>query len=206
MLFKSFIDYVLKNFRDLTKLEDGLGEKVVMFVHFMVAFVGSIVLALVKGWQLALVCMASLPVTFIVVGIVAMVIALAFYMTHFLFLHPNLYFKITGKLAKQEMSAYAKAGSVAEEVFGAIRTVVGFGGQEKEGERYATNLVDARKINIKKGFFAGLGFGLLWFFIYATYALAFWYGVGLVIEHRSLPADEIVYTAGTMFTVRFFVY
>lgn len=55
-------------------MEDGLGEKVVMFVHFMVAFVGSIVLALVKGWQLALVCMASLPVTFIVVGIVAMVI------------------------------------------------------------------------------------------------------------------------------------
>lgn len=44
-----------------------------MFVHFMVAFVGSIILALVKGWQLALVCMASLPVTFIVVGIVAMV-------------------------------------------------------------------------------------------------------------------------------------
>lgn len=81
MIFKSFIDCVLKNFRDLTKLEDGLGEKVVMFVHFMVAFVGSIVLALVKGWQLALVCMASLPVTFIVVGIVAMVIALAFYMT-----------------------------------------------------------------------------------------------------------------------------
>lgn len=100
------------------------------------------------------------------------------------------------------MSAYAKAGAVAEEVFGAIRTVVGFGGQDKEGERYANNLVDARKINIKKGFFAGLGFGLLWFFIYATYALAFWYGVGLVIEHRDLPPEEMVYDAGTMFTVR----
>lgn len=67
------------SFRDLTKLEDGLGEKVVMFVHFMVAFIGSIVLALVKGWQLALVCMASLPVTFIVVGVVAVVIQLTFY-------------------------------------------------------------------------------------------------------------------------------
>lgn len=69
----------LINSRDLTKLEDGLGEKVVMFVHFMVAFVGSIVLALVRGWQLALVCMASLPVTFIVVGIVAMVITFWLY-------------------------------------------------------------------------------------------------------------------------------
>lgn len=99
------------------------------------------------------------------------------------------------------MSAYAKAGAVAEEVFSAIRTVVGFGGQDRESERYATNLVDARKINIKKGFFAGLGFGMLWFFIYATYALAFWYGVGLVIEHKPLPPEEQVYTAGNMFTV-----
>lgn len=80
---------MIKLFRDLTKLEQGLGEKVVMFVHFMVAFIGSIILAIAKGWQLALVCMASLPVSFIVVGVVAM---------------------ITGKLAKEEMSAYAKAG------------------------------------------------------------------------------------------------
>lgn len=90
---------------------------------------------------------------------------------------------------------------MAEEVFGAIRTVVGFGGQDKEANRYATNLVDARKINIKKSFFAGLGFGLLWFFIYATYALSFWYGVGLVVDHKPLPPDEQVYTAGVMFTV-----
>lgn len=88
-------------------------------------------------------------------------------------------------------------------MFGAIRTVVGFGGQDKETNRYSTNLVDARKINIKKGFFAGLGFGLLWFFIYATYALSFWYGVGLVIEHKPLPAEEQVYTPGVMFTVKF---
>ncbi|KAG4065501.1 hypothetical protein HA402_013271 [Bradysia odoriphaga] len=150
----------------------------------MIAFIGSTILALAKGWQLALVCMSSLPVSFIVVGIIAM---------------------ITGKLAKQEMSAYAKAGAVAEEVFGAIRTVVGFSGQDKEANRYASNLVDARKVNIKKSFFAGLGFGMLWFFIYAMYALSFWYGVGLVIDHKLLSADDQVYTAGVMFTVFFSV-
>lgn len=94
--------------------------------------------------------------------------------------------------------------AVAEEVFGAIRTVVGFGGQDKETHRYAKNLVDARRINIKKSFFAGLGFGLLWFFIYATYALSFWYGVGLVIDHKQLPPEEQIYTPGVMFTVNFF--
>ncbi|KAL7735124.1 hypothetical protein ACLKA6_001989 [Drosophila palustris] len=56
---------------DLSKMEDGLGEKVVIFVHFIVAFIGSIVQAFVKGWQLSLVCLTSLPVTFIVMGFVA---------------------------------------------------------------------------------------------------------------------------------------
>lgn len=88
-------------------------------------------------------------------------------------------------------------------MFGAIRTVVGFRGEDKESNRYATNLVDARKVNIKKSFFAGLGFGLLWFFIYATYALSFWYGVGLVIDHKQLTPDEQIYTPGIMFTVNF---
>lgn len=34
------------------------------------------------------------------------------------------------------LDAYAKAGAVADEVLGAIRTVVAFGGQDKECERY----------------------------------------------------------------------
>lgn len=38
--------------------------------------------------------------------------------------------------SSKELSAYAKAGSVAEEVLGAIRTVAAFGGQTKECNRY----------------------------------------------------------------------
>ena len=33
---------------------------------------------------------------------------------------------------KKELDAYAKAGAVAEEVLGAVRTVYAFGGQKKE--------------------------------------------------------------------------
>ena len=40
----------------------------------------------------------------------------------------------TGK----ELKAYAKAGAVAEEVLGAIRTVYAFGGQKKECDRSYT--------------------------------------------------------------------
>ena len=41
---------------------------------------------------------------------------------------------ITGATT-EELKAYAKAGAVAEEVIGSIRTVVAFGGQNKELDR-----------------------------------------------------------------------
>lgn len=65
--------FMLNHFRDLTKLEDGLGEKVAMAIHFFSAFLGSLILALVTGWQLALVCMASVPVSFVLIGVAAIV-------------------------------------------------------------------------------------------------------------------------------------
>lgn len=40
---------------------------------------------------------------------------------------------------KRELQAYAQAGAVAEEVLGAIRTVVAFGGQERESKRWCSN-------------------------------------------------------------------
>jgi hypothetical protein len=43
------------------------------------------------------------------------------------------------------------------------------------------------------------GFGLLWFFIYGSYALAFWYGVKLVLQDRGDPSGT--YDAGNMVTV-----
>ncbi|KAM8712490.1 hypothetical protein ACLKA7_012923 [Drosophila subpalustris] len=166
---------------DLSKMEDGLGEKVVIFVHFIVAFIGSIVLAFVKGWQLSLVCLTSLPVTFIAMGFVAVA---------------------TSKLAKQEVNVYAKASVVAEEALSGVRTVKAFEGEHKEASAYRINVVAAKELNIKRNMFSGIGFGLLWFFIYGSYALAFWYGVGLVIKGRHEPYYAN-YDPGTMITVFF---
>ena len=40
--------------------------------------------------------------------------------------------QVGAKFASQEQKQYAGAGAVAEEVLGAIRTVVSFGGEQKE--------------------------------------------------------------------------
>lgn len=68
--------------------------------------------------------------------------------------------------------------------------------------RYEENLTTAKDNNIRRNFFSGVGFGSLWFMIYASYALAFWYGVNLVFDEAGLDDSEKTYTAGVMTTVR----
>lgn len=63
----------LNNFRDLTKFEDGIGEKVSLFINFVVTFIALLILALVRGWELALICLIALPVTMLSLGIVVLV-------------------------------------------------------------------------------------------------------------------------------------
>ncbi|KAH8284597.1 hypothetical protein KR018_005431 [Drosophila ironensis] len=168
---------------DLSKMEDGLAEKVVMFVHYCVSFVGALVLAFVKGWQLSLVCLTSLPLTFVAMGLVSVA---------------------TARLAKKEVTMYAGAAVVAEGALSGIRTVKAFEGEAKEVAAYKESVVGAKFLNIKRNMFSGIGFGLLWFFIYASYSLAFWYGVGLVLKGYSDSYYEN-YTPGNMITVFFSV-
>ena len=103
------------HYRDLNKLEEGISEKCLHVVHSLSAFVGCIVLALLKGWELALISLSSLPVISITIGVIGF---------------------ISSRLSKNELEAYAKAGSIAEEVLSSIRTVVAFDGSNKESLRY----------------------------------------------------------------------
>ena len=57
-----------------------------------------------------------------------------------------------------------------------IRTVIAFGGEEKEIERYDKNLSLARRAGCMRGLLVAVGAGVMWFIIYGSYALAFWCG------------------------------
>lgn len=66
------------NFSDVVKLEDGIGEKLATFVFYQASFLSSIIMALTKGWKLALLCLISFPVTLSLVGIAALVSLLTY--------------------------------------------------------------------------------------------------------------------------------
>ncbi|KAK4872648.1 hypothetical protein RN001_014677 [Aquatica leii] len=177
-------DFASRIADDLKKIEEGIGEKASIVIFYETVFTTCILQVLILGWELALVCLVSFPVTTITVGFISW---------------------ISTKLAKQEIDAYGEAGSIAEETLSSIRTVVAFGGQQKEEDRYNQLLLFACKNNIKRLFFNGISNGFMWFFVYASYSLGFWYGVRLIIRERTVPEDEAVYDAGTMVSIFFSV-
>ncbi|XP_063564719.1 phosphatidylcholine translocator ABCB4 isoform X2 [Gorilla gorilla gorilla] len=146
---------------DISKISEGIGDKVGMFFQAVATFFAGFIVGFIRGWKLTLVIMAISPI----LGLSAAVWA-----------------KILSAFSDKELAAYAKAGAVAEEALGAIRTVIAFGGQNKELERYQKHLENAKEIGIKKAISANISMGIAFLLIYASYALAFWYGSTLVIS------------------------
>ncbi|XP_064410826.1 ATP-binding cassette, sub-family B (MDR/TAP), member 4 [Latimeria chalumnae] len=161
---------------DISKINEGIGDKVAMLFQSLSTFVAGFVIGFVKGWKLTLVIVAISPVMGVSVA---------------------LWSKVLTSFSSKEQNVYAKAGSVAEEVLSAIRTVVAFGGQEKEIQRYHKNLIDAKNIGIRKAIVTSVSIGFTFFIIYASYALAFWYGSTLILQEE--------YSIGKVLTVFFSV-
>lgn len=111
--------------------------------------------------------------------------------------------QLSTKFSKQELEAYGAAGAIAEETLGSIRTVVAFEGQEKEFYRYQKHLITAQNNNIRKNLFAAISNGIMWFFVFASYALSFYYGVELILEEKYWPIEDQVYTPANMVSVFF---
>ncbi|KAL6034361.1 hypothetical protein STEG23_030529, partial [Scotinomys teguina] len=161
---------------DVSKINEGIGDKIGMFFQSMATFFGGFIIGFTRGWKLTLVILAISPVLGLSAGIWA---------------------KILSSFTDKELQAYAKAGAVAEEVLAAIRTVIAFGGQKKELERYNNNLEEAKRLGIKKAITSNISMGAAFLLIYASYALAFWYGTSLVLSKE--------YSIGQVLTVFFSV-
>ncbi|RZC38659.1 ABC tran domain containing protein, partial [Asbolus verrucosus] len=169
---------------NFTKIEEGIGDKAGIFMIYETVFVTGIIMALAKAWKMAFVCLVPFPISS---GIAVFISWLS------------------SKFSKQELEAFEAAGIIAEEVLGAIRTVIAFGGEEKEFKRYVDHLSKAEKNNIKRNMLSGVSNGIMWFFIFASYALSFWYGVGLIIDDRSLPPEKRKYTPSNVVSVFFLI-
>ncbi|XP_025315862.1 bile salt export pump isoform X2 [Canis lupus baileyi] len=155
---------------DINRVNDAIADQMPIFIQRMTTSICGFLLGFYQGWKLTLVIISVSPL----IGIGAAIIGLS-----------------VSKFTDYELKAYAKAGSVADEVISSMRTVAAFGGEKKEVERYEKNLVFAQRWGIRKGIVMGFFTGFMWCLIFLCYALAFWYGSKLVLEDGE-------YTAGTL--------
>jgi len=156
-------DFASRMTEDLNKMQDGMGEKVGMLFRFLATGIGSFVFPYIQNWLLSLVLTAIVPIMMIMGGIIG---------------------KFMMAASKDEMDVYGKAGAIADEVLSSIRTVVAFGGQKKELEKYCGELKEAKKNSIIKGTLTISFLGLMFGIIYCAYGLGFWYGCKLIMDYR----------------------
>lgn len=65
--------------------------------------------------------------------------------------------------------------------------------------RYTQELKPAKEVGSKKGLYSGLGAGVMWLIVYISYAVAFYYGITLIVHDRNLEEKE--YTPAVLIIV-----
>lgn len=86
-----------------------------------------------------------------------------------------------------------KHAAVAADVFSSIRTVFSLGAEASLARRYGDWVEEARRRGMKLAPVMGVHLGLVFFSMYASFALAFWFGLKLYREGR-IPDVGVVIT------------
>ncbi|KAF7297203.1 hypothetical protein MIND_00953400 [Mycena indigotica] len=157
---------------DIHLVQQGISEKVPLCVFSVAQFISGFVIAFAHSWRMALVLMTMFP---------------------FMILIGALMGKFAQKYTEQSLKHVADSGTLAEETISSIRTAHAFGSQEVLAKIYDAFIGKARVVDVKNSMATGLGMAGFYFSVFASYGLAFSYGVTLVNKGQG--------DAGTIITV-----
>ena len=174
-------------------MQDGIGDKFSISVQLICNFIFGYLIGFVVQWRLALFLLGCAP---LLIG-ASLIFTKAGRLQGLLGFHIHAHLlnsevvqlshltspllphaqhharpQLLSVFFSREQVEYARAGAVAEEVLGSIRTVVAFGGEQKEYNRYKGKLTEAKKLGVKKGVITGVMNGLIYVIIFTVYAAA----------------------------------
>ncbi|MED6171656.1 (ABC) transporter [Stylosanthes scabra] len=153
---------------DIIIVQDALSEKVGNFMHYISRFIAGFTIGFVRVWQISLVTLSIVPL-----------IALA----------GGLYAYVTIGLIAKVRKAYVRAGEIAEEVIGNVRTVQAFAGEERAVKSYKAALMNTYKNGRKAGLAKGLGLGSMHCVLFLSWALLVWF-TSVVVHKRIANGGE----------------
>lgn len=167
---------------DSIEYQKGTGEKIATFLQHTSTFFTGVIIGLVRGYHLGLVIIGITPLMGIAVG--GLTVALT-------------------TLSGKSQEAYANAGSIADEVLSGIRTVVAFGAEQREVERYDAYLGASEQAGIKRGLFQGISLGVTNLVMFSSYGLCLWFGSWLIHNNVTNPYRGENYDGSDVVTIFF---
>ncbi|EQC24840.1 hypothetical protein SDRG_17272, partial [Saprolegnia diclina VS20] len=159
---------------DTVKIKEGMASKLGEAVQFTCQFVSGYIIGFVKGWNVALVMCAVMPM---------MAITMTFLI------------KRLRDSTAQSQRAYAAAGAVAEETIGAIRTVASLNGEPRAVKKYDEIVHKAEAETLGLARFVSFSFGWFMMSIWLTYAIGLWFGGYLLSDQ-----NDAIRTPGSVFS------
>ncbi|KAL6911853.1 hypothetical protein ACP4OV_000658 [Aristida adscensionis] len=133
------------------------------FMHYISRFLAGFAIGFSRVWQISLVTLAIVPLIAIAGG---------------------LYAYVTIGLMARVRKSYVKAGEIAEEVIGNVRTVQAFVGEEKAVRTYREALLRTYKYGKRGGLAKGLGLGSMHSVLFLSWALLIWFTS--VVVHKGI--------------------
>ncbi|KAI2613960.1 P-loop containing nucleoside triphosphate hydrolase protein [Hypoxylon fragiforme] len=152
-------------------LQLGISEKLGVFVEYTVTIIAATIIAFTYSWSLALVTCSVLLFISLTVGTIV-----------------PFYLKATARITKAE----TKSSSIASEAFSAIRMVVACGAESQVAKRFAVWADAAKKHGQRSSPLIGTQFAIIFFALFSTFGLAFWFGAKSFVEGRVSNVGTII--------------
>ncbi|KAJ0968076.1 hypothetical protein J5N97_024993 [Dioscorea zingiberensis] len=156
---------------DIIIIQDAISEKVGKSVLCISRFIVGFAIGFTRIWQISLVTLSVVPLLAVSGGIFAYTTA-----------------SFIGKVRK----SCVKAGEIAEEVIGNIRTVQAFVGEEKAVKSYKNALLKTYRYGMKVALAKGLGLGSVYGVLTCSWALLIWFTSGIV--HKNIANGAEAFT------------
>lgn len=142
-------------------IQQSVSEKLGVLFQSLALVVAAFIVAFKYSWALTLATSSS---------ILFIIIALSFV------------FPLSVKIQQRVDKADEKHSSIAAEAFSCIRTVFSLGAQESLSEKYNSWVKESRKRGQSLSLVIGIYLALLFFTMYSSSALTFWFGLKLFRE------------------------
>eukprot|EP00793_Prasinoderma_coloniale_P004748 PRCOL_00000509-RA len=155
---------------DVASMTEAVGQNVGLAIQYVTTFIAGLIIGFIRGWRVALVVLAFIPLFILVLAVLGTVLMGA---------------------AKKSSEAYASAASIANNALCSIREVLSATAHEFLNASYNDALAPAVRSDRTEGITRGAIWGGFFFLMFATYGSVLWIAA-VFVRDGHMSGGEVV--------------